>query len=281
MWISPFQPIFISSSVSLPCLLPLSPPAAEWVCCRVDGRWRWAPDRVQLERRLREGDHRNSDLERSLCGRQAWRQQGRQSSNKLHHNSLWASNVVTQGYHIGYQICILKCKQAQILTSLQAEVGSMSHLLRLVPTGCCAPRWHSGSIWQPVHHKGLCYCVRPQHNDQLCTGESWSMSCLVENTPFLFNPKFVSYVLFPCFSGVQSLPEHTGGRPAASAGWCHFSSLREKVCYSNFCFLIVISFSSACVALHRIWPAGNGGDLPKTFSGTGCFCWLCTQITLV
>ena len=53
----------------------LFPSAAERL---VDGRWWRAPDRVHLERRLREGDHRNSDLERGLCGWQAWWQQGKQ-----------------------------------------------------------------------------------------------------------------------------------------------------------------------------------------------------------
>lgn len=83
-------PIFFSNQSSslycsfflLPYPLPVSSPflsAAGWVLDR--RRW-WAPDRVLLERRLREGDHGNSDLERSLCGRQAWWQQGRQLSNK-------------------------------------------------------------------------------------------------------------------------------------------------------------------------------------------------------
>lgn len=56
------------------------------------------------------------------------------------------------------------------------------HLLHLAPKGCCAPRRHSGSIWQPVHHKGLCHCVCSQHNDQLCTGET-----LRKNTRHVFS----------------------------------------------------------------------------------------------
>ena len=66
---SPLIKKFNRLSVSLPSL----PFAAEWF---VDWRWWWASDRFHVERRLREGNHRNSDLERSVCDRQARRQQG-------------------------------------------------------------------------------------------------------------------------------------------------------------------------------------------------------------
>lgn len=40
-----------------------------------------------------------------------------------------------------------------------------------------------------------------------------------------------------------------------------------NISYSNFCDLIIV-FS--CEAFHRIWPTGNGGNLPEAFPGKGC-----------
>ena len=110
------------------------------------------------------------------------------------------------------------------------EVGSIFHVLNLVPTGSCTPRRHSGSFWQPVHHKGLCYRVCPQHDDQLCTGETYGMFVFRKYPlPFWNDLHCMSLVVFiVVFSGVQSLPKHPGGWPAASAGWCNLFSLQEK-----------------------------------------------------
>lgn len=76
-------------------------------------------------------------------------------------------------------------------------------------------------------------------------------------------------------AGVQSLPEHPGGWSAASAGWCNFFSLEEKAAAKSVTVFSLFWWSFiflTIVALHRIWSAGNGRDLPETFSGTACFC---------
>lgn len=114
---------YLSVSLSSPLTRSLSPAffpsAAGWV---VDGRWRRAPDRVHLERRLREGDHRNSDLERSLCDQQAWWQQGSKY--------VWfTANKQTTNTVLGLQVfiyCIFSQQVAVLLCDTQGAFDSQS-----------------------------------------------------------------------------------------------------------------------------------------------------------
>lgn len=62
--------------------------------------------------------------------------------------------------------------------STQTCAECVLNSFNLIPTGCCAPCWHTRSIWQSVYHKGQCYSFCPQHNDQLCSGDIQSMSFL-------------------------------------------------------------------------------------------------------
>lgn len=139
-------------------------------------------------------------------------------------------------------------------------------------TGCCAPCGHSGSIWQPVHHKGLCHCVCPQHNDQLCTGKNWNI--IIYSILGVFVLLLLFFVCFQVYNLSQNIQEDDL-QHLQVGGHFFLGNRSTNISYSNFCDLIVVL---SCEAFHRIRPTGNGGNLPETFPGKGCCSWLCDHV---